>query len=191
MNDRVNIQPPRHLERLIVRSREIAFSMNSDPLTGAFPRSLAASKPGAAILELGTGCGVGTSWLLDGMDARSTLVSIDTDPYAHTIAATQLGKDPRLTLMLRDCRELLESWDRKFDLIFADAWPGKYTHLDAALALLKHGGIYVVDDMLPQPNWPEGHGARAAVLIAQLEQLPGFAVTKMAWATGIILAVKQ
>jgi len=32
----------------------------------------------------------------------------------------------------------------------------KYTHLDDALALLKEGGLYVIDDMSPQANWPAG-----------------------------------
>lgn len=34
-----------------------------------------------------------------------------------------------------------------FDLIFADAWPGKFSHLDEALSLLSPGGFYVIDDL--------------------------------------------
>ena len=48
-----------------------------------------------------------------------------------------------------------------FDLIFADAIPGKYEHLNETLALLRRGGLYVVDDMLPQPTWPKDHAPRA------------------------------
>ena len=40
----------------------------------------------------------------------------------------------------------------RFDLIYADAWPGKFTHLDRALSLLTRGGIYFIDDLLPQPS---------------------------------------
>ena len=43
---------------------------------------------------------------------------------------------------------------QQFDLIYADAWPGKFSHLDDALALLRPGGMYVIDDLLPQANWP-------------------------------------
>jgi predicted O-methyltransferase YrrM len=53
--------------------------MASEPLVGALLRSLAASKPGGRFLELGTGTGVATAWLLDGMDDRATLVSVDND----------------------------------------------------------------------------------------------------------------
>jgi len=42
---------------------------------------------------------------------------------------------------------------------------GKFELLDAALALLKVGGLYVIDDMLPQANWPRRHAPRAPRLI--------------------------
>jgi len=51
--------------------------------------------------------------------------------------------------------------------VFADALAGKYDGLSEALCVVKAGGFYVIDDMLPQPNWPDGHapksiGARGA-----------------------------
>ena len=69
MNDLAGIPFPPGYERILGRSREIEFPMNSDVLTGNLLRTLAASKPASAFLELGTGCGLGTSWILDGMDA--------------------------------------------------------------------------------------------------------------------------
>jgi predicted O-methyltransferase YrrM len=84
----------------------------------------------------------------------------------------------------RDCS------DHSYDLIFADAWPGKYSHLESALRLLNAGGLYLIDDMLPQPNWPEGHGAQVDQLLAMLGKRSDLLLTKMAWSTGIIVAVK-
>jgi hypothetical protein len=55
---------------------------------------------------------------------------------------------------------------------------------------VKPGGIYLVDDMLPQPNWPDGHGAKAAALIARLQQLDGFQVNTLDWSTGLIICVR-
>ena len=191
MNDLAAIAFPPAYERILARSREIEFPMNSDVLTGTLLRTLAASKPGGSMLELGTGCGLGTSWLLDGMDAASTLVSVDTDRRVQDIAGAELGGDGRLTLLLQDGGEFLQQCNQRFDLIYADAFPGKYTHLEAALALLNRGGIYVGDDMLPQASWPEGHETKAASLIAVFEQMPGLAVTKLSWSTGLILGVKR
>jgi predicted O-methyltransferase YrrM len=191
MNDLAATALPPAYGRILARSREIDFAMNSDVLTGALLRTLAASKPHATMLELGTGCGLGTSWILDGMDAASTLVSVDTDPRVQSIAGDELGRDSRLTLVLQDGGEFLERCTRRFDLIYADAWPGKYSHLEVALGLLNRGGIYLGDDMLPQPNWPDGHGTKAAALIAGFEQMSGFAITKLSWSTGLIIAVRR
>jgi len=78
-----------------------------------------------------------------------------------------------------------------FDFIFADTWPGKYHQLDETLALLKPGGLYVIDDMLPQANWPAGHDVKAAALIAILEQRTDLTITKLNWASGLIIATKR
>jgi predicted O-methyltransferase YrrM len=61
------------------RTTEIQFSMASGTLVGAMLRVLVASKPNGRFLELGTGTGIATAWLLRGMDAGSTLVSVDND----------------------------------------------------------------------------------------------------------------
>lgn len=77
------------------------------------------------------------------------------------------------------------------DLIFADAWDGKYYHLNETINLLKQGGIYIIDDILPRPNWPEGHQDKANVLITMLEQRHDLQIVKMCWASGIIVGIKQ
>ncbi len=156
--------------------------MASDLLTGCLLRTLVASKPAGMILELGTGTGMGTAWLLAGMDAGSKLVTVDNDAAVVSIARQHLGQDERVTFHVADGAAFLrtlKSQGQMFDFIFADTWPGKYTHLEEALQLLKIGGLYVVDDMLPQPGWPEGHPAKAANLIAVLEQRKDLCITKL------------
>ena len=51
------------------------FTMASDVLTCGLLRTLASAKPSGRFLELGTGTGLSTSWIADGMDEVSTLVS--------------------------------------------------------------------------------------------------------------------
>ena len=50
--------------------------------------ALAASKPGGRLLELGTGTGIGTAWLLSGMDGDARLDTVDVD---EQVTATRGG----------------------------------------------------------------------------------------------------
>jgi len=169
---------------------EIGFQLASERKIGSLLRALAASKPGGRFLELGTGTGVGTAWLLAGMDRDSRLVSVDTDHDVQNVAKRNLSHDTRVIFHLGDGATFLESTTERFDLIYADAWPGKFTHLEQALSLLNRGGIYFIDDLLPQPNWPEGHAPRVPALIEDLERRSGFVATKMAWASGLMMLVR-
>jgi predicted O-methyltransferase YrrM len=192
MNESLFLNPPNALKAIEARTQELQFAMASEARTGALLRTLAASKPGGRMLELGTGTGIATAWLLDGMDSASTLVSVDSDERVQQVAREALGHDGRLTLVTTDAAGFL--WRQKeccFDLVFADAMPGKYIALDEALALVKPGGFYVVDDMLPQPTWPEGHDEKATGLIETLAHDKRFHAAGMEWASGIIVMVRR
>ena len=73
------------------------FSMASEMLTGSLLRTIAASKPSGKFLELGTGSGLATSWILDRTDNNSTLISFDNDESLLEIANSFLGHDQRVS----------------------------------------------------------------------------------------------
>uniref|UniRef100_B0T0H1 O-methyltransferase family 3 n=1 Tax=Caulobacter sp. (strain K31) TaxID=366602 RepID=B0T0H1_CAUSK len=174
------------------RSRALGFDMPSEPRAGALLRLLAASKPSGRLLELGTGTGLAVAWLLDGMDRGASLVSLDNDDRVQAVARAVLGDDPRLSLVIGDGLAYVRAQPpASFDLIFADAWPGKYEGLDETLALLRPGGLYVIDDMSPQPNWPQGHQPRVDALMARLKSHPGLATVALDWASGLVIAARR
>ena len=188
MNDHLQLREPAALAALWADTCAAGFTMASEPLTGSLLRTLAASKPGGQLLEIGTGTGLSTAWLLDGMDHSARLTTVDNDEAVLGIARRHLGHDPRLSVVCADGDAWLDTLSPgTFDLVFADSWPGKYRRLPETLALLRPGGFYVVDDMLPQPNWPEGHDLKAQDLLQTLTTLPGFSATALSWATGIVL----
>lgn len=76
-------------------------------------------------------------------------------------------------------------------LSLVPARPGKFSHLDEALALLRPGGIYVIDDLLPQQNWPEGHAPKVPLLIDSSEDRPGFVTVRLAGGSGLMLVVRK
>jgi predicted O-methyltransferase YrrM len=192
VEDLAYLRPPSPLHSIQNKTAQLHFTMASEPLVGALLRVLARSKPGGRFLELGTGTGVATAWLLDGMDGRSSLISVDNDPAVQQVARDSLGADSRLTLVTSEAAEFLERQPpESFDLVFADAMQGKYEALDRALALIKAGGFYVIDDMLPQPNWPDGHAGKVPVLMERLVANPQFEVLPLIWATGVVIAVRK
>ena len=69
MDDHEIRQVPAVVDAIRRDTRQLGFTMASEPQTGSLLRTLAASKPSGRFLELGTGTGVGTAWLLAGMDA--------------------------------------------------------------------------------------------------------------------------
>lgn len=191
MHDLSNLNEPVALVGVWSDTRALEFTMASEPLTGSLLRTLAASKPSARFLELGSGTGLSTAWLLDGMDFKSHLTTVDHDERVLSVVRLHFGSDSRLTIVCADGDEFLRSLhSQRFDLIFADTWSGKYRLLHDALELLNPGGLYVIDDMLPQSNWPEGHAEKVATLVSTLEKLENFHVTKLSWASGIVIATR-
>jgi predicted O-methyltransferase YrrM len=191
MKQEINQPYPAAYQAIVHATENAGFTMASDVHTCSLLKTLAASKPGGRFLELGTGSGLSTAWILDGMDAQSTLVSIDHDDVFLSIARESLGKDERLSLVLSDgAAWIAANRTAKFDYIFADTWHGKYLLLEETLDMLNAGGFYIIDDMLPQSNWPEGHDVKAQKLLEYLDQRADFSVTRQVWASGIVVAVK-
>lgn len=193
MNDQKPLNVPSVVQEIVAETAAIGFEMASEPLTGSLLRTLAASKVSGNFLELGTGTGVSTAWLLDGMDKNSQLISVENDLTVVSIAQKYLEQDERLSLRVEDARVFVEGLGesrQKFDFIFADTWVGKYTHLEEVLCCLKPGGFYVVDDMLPQTTWLEGHEFKIASLITTLSNRSDLTITKLNWASGIIIATQ-
>jgi demethylmenaquinone methyltransferase/2-methoxy-6-polyprenyl-1,4-benzoquinol methylase len=139
------------------RASEAGFSMSSDRSVGELLAVLAAaSPPGARILELGTGVGVGLAWIVHGLGARddASVLSVDTGDalLADTRAATWPGW---VEFLCADGAQVVQDHG-PFELIFADAVGGKIHGLDATIASLAPRGVLVVDDMDPDLHITDG-----------------------------------
>ena len=182
-------------------AQAIGFTQSSDDLTGGFLATLAASKPGGRFLELGTGVGAGSAWLLRGMNADATLVTVEQNTEQVEVAEKHLGHDSRITFWVGDGLEYLRETSTLFDFIFADTWPGKINHPELALDLVKPGGFYVVDDM--NLGWKDKaelvdmsdylltlwQGQRA--LMELLGARADFLCTRLDWSTGLMVCTKK
>jgi predicted O-methyltransferase YrrM len=191
MRNNRDFNPPQIVKDIENETAAVGFTMASDRATGSLLRTLAASKPSALILELGTGTGLATAWLLDGMDKQSRLITVDQKD--RVVAKRFLGQDTRVKFLQADGKLFIEDLHRRgitFDLIFADTSPGKFEMLAETLQLLKKGGIYVVDDLLPQPKWEKEHPPKVEALVNALERDEGLRVTFLDWDVGMLIAVR-
>ena len=124
------------------------------PGGGAALRFLAAVLDARAVVEIGTGTGVSSLWLLRGMRADGVLTTVDIEAEhqrlakqsfseagvpaqrARTISGSALDVLPRLT-------------DGHYDLVFCDGDKAEYgAYLKEALRLLRPGGVVAFDNAL-------------------------------------------
>ena len=171
---------------------DLGFSMCCSPATAELLAFLAAAAGPSRILELGTGVGYGTAWLVSGLSPGATLTTVEDNERCLGAARSAVGPDPRVTWVQADAAEWLENRydDPPFELIFADCWPGKFSHRDRALDLLASGGLCVVDDLLPQPSWTDDHRTEVDRLLADLGACADLRVLTLAYDTGIAMVTR-
>jgi predicted O-methyltransferase YrrM len=185
------MRDPMQYEAMLADSAD--FDMASDKTTGQWLRAVAASKGNGRFLDLGTGTGLSACWILDGMDAGSSLLTVDNDAERVAVARRHLGHDSRIEFVVEDGAETLRRLvveRTKFDFIFADTWPGKLTHRDLALPLLDDYGVYLVDDMTPRADWPADHAAQMARLVDDLNGREDLVCVQLDAATGLMMCAR-
>ena len=151
------------------RAERAGFAMSCDLGTGRLLAVMAAAVPvNGRVLELGTGTGVGTAWITDGLQGRDDVEVVTVEIDAATAAlAAQHTWPPWVRLLTADAMEVTRSAGR-FDLIFADAQGGKWEGLDATVAALRPGGHLLVDDMRPGEFADEHHARKTSEVRSRL-----------------------
>ena len=108
-------------DRLRRRAAREGFDASSTPEVGGLLAALAATKPGGTFLELGTGAGLGTASLLNGMSETARLVTIELSE-ALSRAAQEEITDPRVEWVIADGGQwpaAQQPRQRRYDLVFA------------------------------------------------------------------------
>jgi predicted O-methyltransferase YrrM len=135
---------------LAARARAAEVGVGSvDPTTGALLRVLTTACQARAVVELGTGAGVSSLWLLRGMRPDGVLTSVDPDTEHQRLARQSLVEagfgTGRVRLITGQALAVLPRLsDGAYDLLFCDALRSENAdYLNAALRLLRPGGLVV------------------------------------------------
>ena len=145
-------------EDLVLRTaRSLAHEVGVEAVTpgaGAALRLLAAAGNARAVVEIGTGTGVSGVWLLRGMRPDGVLTTMDVEVEHQRIARRiflEAGFPSGRTRIItgRALDVLPRLADGAYDLVFVDAETAGFTAcVDAALRLLRPGGVLVVNGAL-------------------------------------------
>ncbi|KOR90257.1 O-methyltransferase [Paenibacillus solani] len=140
---------------------EYGFTQSCTDEFGRFLYTLIGQVKGN-ILEIGTGLGVSTSWIVSSMSANSSnLISIDNQ-QDYVGAIKPLFTQYNVEFIVADWKEIINKGP--FDFVFADAADAKSTYAQELFKLLKVGGVLIMDDLTPEEYWPaEWRGKRDVV----------------------------
>ncbi|MDQ3066148.1 MAG: class I SAM-dependent methyltransferase [Actinomycetota bacterium] len=137
---------PPLVERALARSVLAGFTKSCSPETGRLLQVLAGQRGRARVAEIGTGCGVGSAWILSALDPEVRFFTVELDAQRAADAAELLAGDENATVLAGDWRDVLAR-EAPFDLLFADG--GKAKHHEEIAALLAPGGTLFLDDLTP------------------------------------------
>ena len=130
------------------RAAEVGVGAVDAP-TGAALRMLAAAAGARHVIELGTGAGVSTLWLLRGMRPDGVLTTVDAEAEHQRLAKATLADagipSGRARLIAGRALEVLPRLsDAAYDLVLCDANRAEnLDYLTASLRLLRPGGLIV------------------------------------------------
>jgi predicted O-methyltransferase YrrM len=121
---------------------------------GAALAFLAALTQARAVVEIGTGAGVSSMWLLRGMQPDGVLTSIDIEGEHQRVARQSLNEAGvaanRVRLINGRALDVMSRLaDSAYDLVLVDGDKAEYgAYLEEALRLLRPGGVVAFDNAL-------------------------------------------
>lgn len=119
---------------------------------GAYLSFLARLLKAQSVVEIGTGSGVGSLWLLDGMLPSGTLTSIDDEMEHSSIARVAFSEadiaPQRFRLITNPVMEVMTKLtDRAYDLVIYRHNPEDLPYASSEAArILRSGGVFVIDN---------------------------------------------
>jgi predicted O-methyltransferase YrrM len=189
---------------LAARARGVEVgAIDTSPGTGAYLRFLTHLISAQAVVEVGTGSGVGSLWLLRGMIENGTLTSIDDEAEHARIARIAFAESEvspqRYRLITNPVMDVMSKLtDRAYDLVVLRHDPEDLEFsIDHAQRMLRTGGVLVIDNFFGDGKVPDP-AQRDSRTIALREAGKAIRAAAAIWITslvgvgdGLLLATKR
>jgi len=172
------------------------------PAVGTTLAALATAVKARAVVEIGTGAGVSTLWLLTGIRPDGVLTSVDYDGEHQRAARLALVEadvpTQRARLINGSASDVLPRLaDGGYDLVFCDATPGEYPdYLTHVQRILRPGGILAWHgllwrDRVADPSARDPDTVAWRDLIAALRVDPTIRTAVLPVGDGLLIAIRS
>jgi predicted O-methyltransferase YrrM len=187
------LQLPASVKNTLDRAQEWGFAKSSRPEVGLLLSVLAAAvPPRGRVLEIGTGAGVGLTWIVHGLGQRDDVevISVDLDPD-RAASVRAFGWPDWVSVVAGDGAKILRSSPASFDLIFPDSPGGEIYDIGPSIAALRPGGILLLDDMEILKEYGPERRARLGEVARQLSHAPNIVYVDLPLPNGVLLAARR
>ncbi|CAM5215409.1 tRNA 5-hydroxyuridine methyltransferase [Ureibacillus acetophenoni] len=145
-----------YIPELVRASKDLAkenkFEHSCSDEAGRLLSVLAAQVTQGKILEIGTGFGVGSSWILSVISPNVQLISVDHSKEKIELVSETIRHD-QVEFIHGDWKEVIPKGP--FQFIFADAVAAKTIEGEQLVNALEVGGMLFMDDFTPEEHFPE------------------------------------
>ncbi|MCM3666135.1 hypothetical protein M3204_17085 [Mesobacillus subterraneus] len=145
-----------YIPRLVNISKSLAkkhsFNGSCSDETGRLLSVLTGQVKRGKVLEIGTGFGVGSSWILSAIQPSVSFISVDVDRVKIDVVSQNIDH-PQVKFICGDWEEIIQYGP--FQFIFADAAIVKTDEGERLVDILDIGGLLIMDDFTPEEHWPD------------------------------------
>jgi predicted O-methyltransferase YrrM len=145
-----------YIPEMVQASKELAenngFENSCSDEVGRLLSVLADQVKQGKILEVGTGFGVGSSWILSAIPPTVQFLSVDNSKEKIDVTSNLLNYK-QVEFFHGDWKEIIGKGP--FQFIFADAAVAKSVEGEILFNTLDIGGMLLMDDFTPEEHFPE------------------------------------
>jgi predicted O-methyltransferase YrrM len=145
---------PPLVERALELAQGLGFERSCSPETGRLLQVLAGQRGRTRVAEIGSGCGVGSAWILSALEPEVPFLTVEPDGERAAAVTGLLADDANARVLHAEWQDVLPA-EGPFDLLFADGGGQATKRDESLLGLLAPGGTLVLDDLTPGREGPD------------------------------------
>ena len=133
-------------------ARQMAYRTNCSDGSGRLLRLLASQTQGGLIGEIGSGCGVGTSWILSAIAPGTSLITVEKNASLAAVSRTLLENYSMVRVLFGEWNEIVKFGP--FSLLYVSAREARFCAPEVLMEALRLGGMMLIDSLVPLEQLP-------------------------------------